>query len=247
MWRQTMGGDQTRGLARDLGYRQVLLMVLSALMAGGCSSVSKENYRTVPPPPTVSAYRIQVGDELEISFYKTPELNRVRMVGPDGTVALDLVGNIQVAGRTIADVSHQLGGFYSRELVNPQFVLSVREYSGLKVYVGGEVNEPGVLAYHGGLTLIQAIMQAGGPKASGTLGEVVVIRRGPDGQPIGALVDVNETLLRGGLGGDVMLATSDIIFVPRSRIANVNLFVKQYIKDNLPIYVSMGFGNVLIR
>ena len=70
---------------------------------------------------------------------------------------------------------------------------------------------------------------------------MVLIRRDESGQPVGYAVDVRPVI--GGLkpDQDVPLQPFDIAFVPRSKIADVNLWVKQYIKDNLPIQPGLGF------
>ena len=114
------------------------------------------------PPILSGPYRIQVGDVLAVEFFKTIDMNQIRTVGPDGDIYLPLVGRLNVVGRTVDDVTTEITEGYSEEMINPQITLSVQEYSGLQVYVSGEVNRPGTLKYRGGLTLVQAISEAGG-------------------------------------------------------------------------------------
>ena len=95
----------------------------------------------------------------------------------------------------------------------------------MKIYIGGEVVNPGDIPYRGELTLVQAIMQAGGFLKTARLSEVVLIRRGQEGEPVGTVVNVQEILKEAQFQNDVPLAPSDLIFVARSRIANVNLFL----------------------
>jgi protein involved in polysaccharide export with SLBB domain len=187
-------------------------------------------------------YRVQVNDVLEFLFFKNPELNQTRTVGPDGEVALQLIGAVKVGGRTITEITEEVTTRYARELVQPQVTVAVKEYSGLKVYVGGEVNQAGMQVYRGGLTALQAVVAAGGFKTTASLKSVILIRKGSGGRPMGARVDLSRVLKHAEFDKDVALAPSDIVFVPRSGIANVNLFIEQFFKNNLPIPVFLGFN-----
>jgi polysaccharide biosynthesis/export protein PslD len=186
-------------------------------------------------------YKVAVGDVLEINFFKATQMSTTRTVGPDGEVYLPLVGRVAVFGRTVDDITAELNTRYSDEMVNPQITVSVSQYSGMKVYVGGEVNFPGIREYRGGLTLVQAIMDAGSFKTTGRQKEVVLIRKGPDASPVGTIVDCKSILRGYRIEGDVPLAPYDIIYVPRKHVSDVNLFVEQYITNNLPFSVSTWF------
>jgi len=192
--------------------------------------------------PTPAPYRVQVNDVLEFMFFKNTELNQTRTVGPDGTVSLQLIGSVQVVDRTIEDITSELTKRYATDLVHPQVTVAVKEYSGLKVYVGGEVNAPGIQVYRGGLTAVQAVVTAGGFRTTASLNSVVLIHKGPEGKPIGTVIDMSRVLKHAELERDVALAPADIIFVPRSKIANVNLFVEQYFRNMWPLPVSIGYN-----
>jgi len=187
------------------------------------------------PDPVQGPYRVQVADVLQVRFFRTPELTQTATVGPDGVITLALVGGVFAAGRTIDDLGEIVRVLYAdADLLEPQITISVQTYSGMKVYVAGEVNTPGMLEYRGGLTLVQAIMEAGGFLNTARASHVLVIRRGSEGQPLGSQVDVDDILTDGRFGADIALAPSDIVFVPRSIIANINLFIEQYITNMIP-------------
>ena len=186
------------------------------------------------PPILSGSYRIQIGDVLDVQFFKTIDMNQTRTVGPDGEIYLPLVGRVRVIGRTVDDVTREITEGYSKEMVNPQITVSVQTYSGLQVYVSGEVNRPGVQQFRGGLTLVQAISNAGGFNQRARRKEVLLIRPGPDNEPVGTLVDVKQILRKGQVANDVPLAPLDIVYVHHKKIVNVNIFMQQYISDNLP-------------
>ena len=220
------------GLCLPFALTIALFLTQSAAATGG---------GTVPPP-VQEAYRIHVADVLELTFFKTTSLNQRRTVGPDGQVSFVLVGQVSVVGRSVADLTQELTERYGRELVGPQLTLSVQEFSGMKIYVGGEVNGGGMLPYRGGLTVVQAIMNAGGFRPTARRSEVVLIRQGQEGKLVGSVINVGRILKRSKFGEDVALVPSDIVFVPRSRVANLNLFVEQYIRQNLPIPLFFNYG-----
>jgi polysaccharide export outer membrane protein len=187
-------------------------------------------------------YRIQVNDVLEFLFFKNNELNQTQTVGPDGSVSLQLIGSVQVVDRTIEDITSEVTRRYAKELVQPQVTVAVKEYSGLKVYVGGEVNQPGIQSYRGGLTALQAVVAAGGFRTTASLKSVVLIHKGPTGEPIAGIVDLSRVLKHAELQRDVALAPADIIFVPRSGIANVNLFIEQFFRNMWPMPITLGYN-----
>jgi protein involved in polysaccharide export with SLBB domain len=190
---------------------------------------------------TLEPYRVQINDVLEFLFFKNTELNQTQTVGPDGKVSLQLIGSVQVIGRTVDEITAELTTLYAKELVQPQVTVAVREYSGLKVYVGGEVNQPGIQVYRGGLTAVQAVFAAGGFRTTATLSSVLRIHKGPKGEPVGDILDLSRVLKHAEFGNDVALSPTDIIFVPRSTIANVNLFIEQYFRNMWPIPVGIGW------
>jgi len=186
-------------------------------------------------------YRVQINDVLEFLFFKNIELNQTQTVGPDGMVSLQLIGSVQVIGRTVDEITAEVTTLYAKELVHPQVTVAVKEYSGLKVYVGGEVNQPGIQIYRGGLTALQAVVAAGGFKTTATLSSVIHIHKGPKGEPIGDILDLERLLKHAEFGRDVALTPKDIIFVPRSKIANANLFIEQYFRNMWPIPIGIGW------
>ena len=234
--------DDLRSIALAIFLCQAIL-VTTGVMA-------QEPHMVAPgalPPVLTGPYRVNVGDVLAIDFYKTTEFSQISTVGPDGAISLPLIGRILVVGRTVEDITAELTESYSREMVNPQITVGVAEFSGLSVYVMGEVNSPGVFDYRGGLSLLQAISDAGGFNRRARRKEVLVIRPGPASEPVGTIVDVKQILRKGEIGDDFQLAPLDIVYVHHKKIVNVNIFVEQYISNNLPrfgawMYYLPGYG-----
>jgi protein involved in polysaccharide export with SLBB domain len=173
------------------------------------------------------------GDSIEVKFFYTPELNEVQTVRPDGNIALLLVGEVRAEGKTPAELQDELVKRYSSQLRNPQVTVIVRSLEGRRVYVGGEVKTPGVIPMPGQLTAMEAIMQAGGFNVLAAEPENVVIIRYKERQRFGYMLNMKEALA----GKDYQpfyLESRDIIYVPRTRIAELNQWIDQYISKMLP-------------
>jgi len=197
-----------------------------------------EASRSMAAPPGPAPYIIQVADHLAIKFYQNPDLNEELLVRPDGKISLQLIGDVQAAGVEPAVLASTIEDAYRSELATPHVSVMVREL-GARVYVGGEVAQPGVIQLTANLTLVEAVQQAGGFLPTAHLSQVVLIRRDRGGRPVGYALDVRPVIGGTDPSEDVPLEPFDVAFVPRSKIADVNLFVEQYIAKNLPIPIAL--------
>jgi polysaccharide export outer membrane protein len=185
-------------------------------------------------------YRFYPGDEIEISLPSAPELNKTVTVQPDGRISLPLIAPVMAADRSIPEVQESLARAYSAQLLRPQ-VDVVAKAAPLKVFVGGEVGTPGLIDLTGDADALRAVIQAGDFKTTANRSSVIVIRRGPDGRAMMRRAD----LLRGIRNAEtdiVPLRRFDIIYVPRSGVAEASLFVQQYFRDLSPIQFGFNYA-----
>lgn len=185
-------------------------------------------------------YLIQPGDQLDIKFYYNPELNEQITVRPDGRISLQLAGEIDAVGRTPANLTDLLTEKYSAELNDPKITVIVRTFNLQRIYVDGEVKNPGLFTLMEPTTILQSIAQAGGLKESARTKEIVLIRRSADNTFTSTVIDLETSLDGSSPQQDIALMPQDIIYVPRSRIANVNRWIDQYIRRNIPVPLSIG-------
>jgi protein involved in polysaccharide export with SLBB domain len=219
-----------------------ILFILSA-----CTSVVQNptplHYQTTQTTLIAEKeYRIQVGDQLDIKFFYNPELNEQVMVRPDGRISLQLVHEILVAGLTPSELTQLLIQKYAPELKKPEITVIVRSFGAYRIYVDGEVTKPGMFPLIGFTTVLQAISQAGGMKDTARTNEVVIIRRGEFNKPLAFQVNLRKVITSTDMNQDIALQPSDIVYVPKSAIANVNVWVDQYVRKNIPIGISTGLG-----
>ncbi len=191
----------------------------------------------------LEAYRIQPGDQLDIKFFYNPELNETVFVRPDGKISLQLVDDVHAAGLTPSQLDEILTRNYSRELRKPVVTVIVRSFTGQRVYVGGEVNSPGLVNLTTGMTALQAVLTAGGFRETAKPEGVLVITKGPGNRPIPIRADLKRAIYGEEENGDVPLHPYDIVYVPKTRIAQANKFVNQYVERLLLFRgTSLGFG-----
>jgi protein involved in polysaccharide export with SLBB domain len=221
-------------------HRASLAAALVVVTAGGCTPAAQPVALLRPPP--AEAYALQANDVLAIKFYRNPELNEDVTIRPDGYISLQLIDDVRAAGLTPAALSAELARRYDPELKDARVNVIVKTFANNRVFVSGEVGRQGVQDLGAGLTLYQAIQQAGGFLKSANRKQVVLIRRSGDGIEGGYAVDLREVESGQRPQDDVPLSARDIVVVPRSVIANVNLFVEQYVRNNLPVQnVGLGF------
>lgn len=212
------------------------LVTGAALLITGCAFKAPAGRASVDMSPFLvpeKPYHIRVGDQLDVRFYKTPELNMEKVpVRIDGKISLELVGDVEAVGLGTDELAAELMRAYSRELEAPRIAVIVREFGG-QVFVGGEVSRPAAVKYADGMTALQAIQTAGGFNDKSSLQNVILMRRGADRYQ-GYRLYLKQALTGEDPSQDVALKPNDVVFVPKSRIANVNLVVEQYISKNLP-------------
>lgn len=126
--------------------------------------------------------------------------------------------------------------------LRPSDVLFVPR-STINVYVGGEVVEPGLVPLNRKMTVLSAVIKARGFKPTAQVKNVMLIREGPDGKPAVAKLNLKQVMSTGI--EDVELQPYDVVFVPKTRIAKMDQFMDQYVRQLLPVGVNLGFSYLL--
>jgi len=193
-------------------------------------------------PQKPQEYIIQPSDQLDIKFFYNPEINETITVRPDGKISLQLVDEVQAAGLKPSQLDDVLTQKYSHELKKPMITVIVKSFEGQRIYVGGEVNRPGLIKLAGGVTPLQAVFNAGGFKETANPESAIVIRKGPGNRPVPINMNLKDAMQGKSSSADFLLQPDDIVYVPKTAIALANKFVNQYI-ERLLLYrgVSLGF------
>jgi polysaccharide biosynthesis/export protein len=220
------------------------IISLCALFASCSTAVRTAGDLNRPSDPLtpVQEYRIQTGDVLDLKFFYHPELNESVTVRPDGRISLQLVHEVQASDLTPEQLRQALQNKYGTQISQPEIAVIVRSFTGQKVFVDGEVAKPGLIPLTGPMTVLQSLAMAGGLKDTARTYEIILIRRGLENRPASMLVNVEKAIDGSDPSQDLSLQPADIIYVPKSPIANINLWVDQYIRKNIPIPFGLYYN-----
>ena len=230
--------------------RSGAVALVACVLLTACGTVDTGSMQQAPAEPQLGAgappapYLIQVGDVLDIRLPLSPELDDEVTVRPDGHLSTTVVGDAPAAGHTVPELEASLEQAYLRLLKAPHLSVIVKEAQPIRVYVAGQVASPGEFKADGGaVTLSQAIARAGGIKLAGDGARIFILRRGADGKPV--FLATRYGAVAGGIdpAADVRLAPYDVVFVPRTGIAEGYEYFNQYLQQFVP--VSWGFSYVL--
>ena len=217
------------------------IAVLAVVAALGLASASAQEAPTpLAYSDTTPAYRFYPGDEIEITVFSAPELSRNVSVGPDGRIALPLIGAVRAADLTAEELHDSLIAAYSPQLRTPELSVTPRGFGSRQVFVGGEVARPGIYEMPANIDAFQAVALAGGFLPSARRRDVLVLSR-TSGETAVSEVDLSPRAMRQGFPNAQPLQRYDVVYVPRSAISQVNLFMQQYVRDALPVQFSFYY------
>ena len=179
-------------------------------LAGQTPSKAAES---VTPSPEPLSYVIGLGDVLELTVWKEPELTRDVTVRLDGKITVPLLGDVDAVGRTPHELGTEIGKNLGRFLTTSSVTVGVARASSARFYVLGQVAKPGDYPFHGRINVLQALALAGGCKEYAKTDDILVIRQDRGLQTV---IPVNYKRLESGreLQGNIPLRSGDIIVVP---------------------------------
>jgi protein involved in polysaccharide export with SLBB domain len=187
-------------------------------------------------------YELTPGDVVDLQFFYNPELNEKVQIRPDGRISLRLVGDVELARKTVPVAVKELETAYRKVLKTPSISLQVAGYAQQKVYVGGEVTHAGPVAMPGDLTVLQALMEAGGPLHSASNKELILIRRGDNGMPYIQRLSLQTAKDVPSEAVTTRLRPYDVVLVPESKVSKVDRWVDNYLRKMDPAFLSAGFS-----
>jgi polysaccharide export outer membrane protein len=158
-------------------------------------------------------YRLQPGDQIEVSVWGEEELQRTVLIRPDGKFAFPMAGEVTAAGRspleTQIELTRKLLAFIPEAVVT----VSVTGFEGNKIYVIGQVSKPGSFVMNPKISVLQALSLAGGTTPFAALDDIIVIRgTGADRRVFDFAY---SKIIRGrNLEQNIQLESGDVVVVP---------------------------------
>src|ERR1700704_1197372 len=141
-----------------------------ALIVAGCASVDEipESAAGVAQPiATIDGdYRIGVDDRVQVTVWRNPELSVTAPVRPDGKLSVPIIGDVQAGGRTPSEVAETIKKRLSEYIREPNVVVILTELRSheflSRVRVTGAVRTPRSMPHRQGMTVLDAVLEAGG-------------------------------------------------------------------------------------
>lgn len=212
-------------LTMDIRFTEslkVVILLVSAYFASGCSSSSTLPTATLHPSNTanISSYKylIGAGDVLNIFVWRNPEVSGSFKVRPDGMITTSLVEDIPVAGKTPTELARSIEEILATYLRDPVVTVTVDSFVGPfseQVRVIGEAAEPQAINYTQHMTLLDVMIQVGGLTEFADGDDAVLIRI-ENGQQKQYEIMVDELLKDGNISANVDMLPGDIIIIPEA-------------------------------
>lgn len=180
--------------------------------AAGRAEAEKSASGSAAARPRVSMpdYVIGPADVLQITVWKEPDLTRDVTVRYDGVLTVPLLGDLQAAGLTPAQLAEVLSKGFQRFIAVPRVSVSVNQANSARFFVVGQVGKPGDFPLSGPTTVLQALALAGGFRDFAKVEDIVIVRRDQ------TVVPVNYKRIADGkdVSQNVLLSPGDTLVVP---------------------------------
>lgn len=216
--------------SRSGGLRTVVALLVSSLgLAAGCASPMMPD--GVAPPVLDAAaqaelYRVSGADRLTVRVLPDPAIERTVVVRPDGYFSMDLIGDVQAAGRSLGEIASDIETRIAEYRLDPSVSVSLEEPLSNAVAVMGEVGTPTLFRLERDTRLSEAIAMAGGATELAAASRVRVIRKAGGSEEV--LYIANLDNIQGGrTGTDMLLQRGDLVYVPPAATVEAGYAVRR--------------------
>jgi protein involved in polysaccharide export with SLBB domain len=237
---------------RHLLGKAAFLALLVPILLAGCA-FSRSDIAKLPVAEEVirssvryqKEYLMVAGDQIEVSVWRTPEVSRTLVIGPDGFISLPLLQRIQAAGLTPSELAERVRQGLSGRFLKPEVTVIPVAVRQPTVYVLGEVRAPGAFPIRTAPNAAQAIALAGGALRTSAENDATIIRLSDDGYLEAIPIVTNSAFSQAGpyLGlAATQLRADDIVFLPESGRSQINRVLSDLLVP-LQIYLNYKLIN----
>jgi polysaccharide export outer membrane protein len=160
-------------------------------------------------------YKIQPGDKLYISVYNEEELQKDIVVRPDGGITFPLIGDVDAKGKSISELRQEITARLGQYIPDATVSVSLKEVIGNKIFVLGQVKNPGEYVLTGDIDVLQALSMAGGLTAFANSNKIKVLRRNKATSAKEVIPFSYKRVMRGeDLDQNITLRSGDTVIVP---------------------------------
>ena len=200
-----------------LSARLFLLALLLVLGACATTSGTTTPPKVDPAAQAVAVYRIGVDDILQISVWHNQDLDAKVPVRPDGMISVPLIGDVEAGGKTPTEVSAAIADKLKTYVRDPQVAVILTELRSheylSRVRVTGAVRSPISVPYRQGMTVLDAVLAAGGTTDFAAADRTELYRK--NGAATEAFsVRLDRIIKKGDLSTNYPTQPGDVITVP---------------------------------
>jgi polysaccharide biosynthesis/export protein len=177
----------------------------SDLLLPGAGNFAMPATSTIPPD-----YALNIGDTVSIALTGSVEGSVDLPIDRDGNIYLANVGSVSLLGVRYRDLHDRISSAVGRKYRGFEVSASIRRLRGVRVYVTGFANQPGAYSVNSLSTLVNAVLQSGGPSAGGSFRSVKLYRNGREV----ADFDLYDLLRKGDRSHDPLVENEDVLFIP---------------------------------
>lgn len=198
-----------------------LLALSLVLLFSGCATTGGSNQAPVinPEAHAVSSYHIGVDDQLQISVWHNPDLSVSVPVRPDGRITVPLIGDVEAGGHTPEEVAAVIKDKLQAFVRDPQVAVILTELRSheylSRVRVTGAVRTPVSVPYRQGMTVLDAVLAAGGTTEFAAPDRTELYRKNGDTATQSYAVRLGKILQQGELSTNYPVQPGDVITVPQ--------------------------------
>jgi len=192
-------------------------IIAVALLVAGCESVPTPAEGADRTFANVEEYRIGVEDRVQVTVWRNPELSVIAPVRPDGKISVPLIGDVEAGGRTPGEVAENIKRQLSSYIRDPNVVIIITELRSheflSRVRVTGAVRTPRSMPYRQGMTILDAVLEAGGVNDFASPNRAKLYRKAKDKAETFD-IELGNILIKGRLETNLYLRPGDVITVP---------------------------------
>ncbi|CBL44127.1 Polysaccharide export protein [gamma proteobacterium HdN1] len=194
-----------------------VLFLLSALLIAGCAGNRPVSAPVQTQDYSEQTYQIGVGDQLQISVWREPELSVAVPVRPDGKVSVPLAGDVLAAGETAESLAAKVAEKLANFVRQPQVTVIVsdpvsRDFQ-QRVRATGALQTPTSVPFRKGMTVLDLVLLSGGTTPFADANGTQLYRQTKDGVRVYP-IRLDDILKKGRLTTNYPLAPSDVVTVP---------------------------------
>ncbi|PIR01124.1 MAG: hypothetical protein COV66_02995 [Nitrospinae bacterium CG11_big_fil_rev_8_21_14_0_20_45_15] len=195
-----------------------------------------QDSKKLPAQNLEAGFELGPEDIIEITVWENPELRTIMPVRPDGYISFPLIGDVVAGGKTLDQLRQDIAFKLKKYIKAANVAIIVREINSIKIYVAGEVKEPGVFKLNRPITLLQIFSMVQGLKDTADLKNSYILR---DGKKIN--INIHALVKRDDFSQNILLKANDFIFIHDNFSSRINIMgevgapqVLTY-KDNMTI------------